>query len=103
MASVSLDDSIRYEPDEPCPPLVAVGVGAQGVLLVLAPIVLIVAVSALASGHDEQYLTWAVFVALIVSGLSHDPAGGAVWSRRSWGTCWLRGLPQTSSPSPSSR
>ena len=69
MGSVGLDDSVRYEPDETCPPLVAVGVGAQGVLLVLAPIVLIVAVSALASGHDEQYLTWAVFVALIVSGL----------------------------------
>lgn len=69
MGSVDVDDTIRYEPDEPCPPLVAVGVGAQGVLLVLAPIVLLVAVSALATGQDEQYLTWAVFVALMVSGL----------------------------------
>ena len=69
MGSVGLDDRIRYEPGERCPPLVAVGVGAQGVLLVLAPIVLIVAVSALASGQDERYLTWAVFAALAVSGL----------------------------------
>lgn len=69
MGSVDVDDGVRYEPDEPCPPLVAVGVGAQGVLLVLAPIVLLVAVSALATGQDEQYLTWAVFVALMVSGL----------------------------------
>ncbi|MDE2868072.1 MAG: hypothetical protein OXR64_11515 [Chloroflexota bacterium] len=69
MASRRRNESIRYEPDERCPPLVAVGVGAQGVLLVLAPIVLVVAVSALASGQDERYLTWAVFAALVVSGL----------------------------------
>lgn len=69
MGSVGLDDRIRYEPDETCPPLVAVGVGVQGVLLVLAPIVLVVAVSALAAGQDERYLTWAVFAALAVSGL----------------------------------
>ena len=69
MGSVGLDDRIRYEPDDACPPMVAVGVGAQGVLLVLAPIVLLVAVSALATGQDEQYLTWAVFAALMVSGL----------------------------------
>lgn len=69
MGSVGLDDGIRCEPDEACPPLVAVGIGVQGVLLVLAPIVLVVAVSALASGQDEGYLTWAVFAALILSGL----------------------------------
>lgn len=69
MASARVDEKVRYEPDEACPPLVAVGVGAQGVLLVLAPIVLLVAVSALATGQDERYLTWAVFAALIVSGL----------------------------------
>lgn len=69
MASIQADQSIRYEPDEPCPPLVAIGVGFQGVLLVLAPIVLIVAVSALAAGQDGRHLTWAVFAALIVSGI----------------------------------
>lgn len=69
MASTRSGHSIRYEPDEACPPLVAVGVGVQGVLLVLAPIVVVVAVSALATGADEHDLTWAVFAALIVSGL----------------------------------
>lgn len=69
LASIRADQSIRYEPDEPCPPLVAIGVGLQGVLLVLAPIVLVVAVSVLAAGQDEQRLTWAVFAALIVSGI----------------------------------
>ncbi len=69
MASIHAGQAIRYEPDEPCSPLVAIGVGFQGVLLVLAPIVLVVAVSALAAGQDAQHLTWAVFAALIVSGI----------------------------------
>ena len=69
MASIHAGQAIRYEPDEPCSPLVAIGVGLQGVLLVLAPIVLVVAVSALAAGQDAQHLTWAVFAALIVSGI----------------------------------
>lgn len=69
MASARVGERVRYEPDEACPPLVAIGVGVQGVLLVLAPIVLVVAVGARAAGQDEQYLTWAVFAALIVTGI----------------------------------
>ncbi len=67
--STRVDRSIRYEPEERCPSLVAIGVGVQGVLLVLAPIVLVVAVSGFATGRDDQHLTWAVFAALIVSGI----------------------------------
>lgn len=69
MRSPQPEQGIHYEPDEACPLLVAVGVGAQGVLLVLAPIVLVVAVSVLATGQGERYLTWAVFAALVVSGI----------------------------------
>ena len=36
----------------------------------LAPTVLIVAITALAAGQDERYLSWAVFAALIISGVS---------------------------------
>ena len=36
----------------------------------LAPTVLIVAITALAAGQDEGYLSWAVFVALIISGVN---------------------------------
>ena len=68
MTARRLNESIRYEPDEPCPSLVAIGVGIQGVLLVLAPIVLVVAISAFAADYGEQYLAWSVFAALIVSG-----------------------------------
>ncbi len=62
------DEAIRYQPDEPCPPLIALGVGLQGVMLVLATIVLIVAITARAGNQDESYLTWAVFASLIIAG-----------------------------------
>ena len=62
------DEAIRYEPDEPCPPLIALGVGLQGVMLVLATIVLIVAITARAGGQDDSYLTWAVFASLVIAG-----------------------------------
>ena len=60
---------IHYEPDERCPPLMSIGVGVQGVMLVLAPTVLIVAITAQAAGQGERYLSWAVFAALIIGGV----------------------------------
>ncbi len=68
MASARLNSNIRYEPDEPCPPLTAIVVGAQGILIVLAPTVLIVAITVLAAGRDELGLAWSVFAALIIVG-----------------------------------
>ncbi len=62
------DEAILYEPDDRCGPLVALGVGIQGVVLVLATIVLIVAVTARAGGQDDSYVAWAVFAALIIAG-----------------------------------
>ena len=68
MSSTRLNKNIRYQQDEPCPPLVALGVAAQGVTFVLAPTVLIVAITVLAAGQDEQFMSWAVFAALIITG-----------------------------------
>ena len=70
MFQVGVNEHIRYEPDEPCPPLVALGVGAQGVLLIVAPVVVNVAIVFRAAGQSERYLLWAVFAALVVSGIS---------------------------------
>ena len=70
MASARENKSIRYEPDEQCSPLLALGVGAQGITLVLAPTVLIVAITVLASGLGESYLTWSVFAAMIIVGIA---------------------------------
>lgn len=63
-------DRIRYEPDEPCRFHEAIGVGIQGIIIGLAPTVLIVAVTAVAAGQDDRYLSWAVFAALVISGLA---------------------------------
>ncbi|MYD17131.1 MAG: hypothetical protein F4W99_08295 [Chloroflexi bacterium] len=58
---------VQYEADQTCPPLVALVVGFQGAALVLAPTVLIVAISIRASGLDDTYLTWGVFAALLIN------------------------------------
>ena len=60
--------AIRYEADEQCPLWVAIGVGLQGTVFALAPLVLIVAITARAGGQDESYLSWAVFASLVISG-----------------------------------
>ena len=67
MTNRGSDPLVRYEPDEACPPLLAVGVGLQGIALALAPTVLVVAVTVNASGGDDGDLAWAVFAALIVN------------------------------------
>ena len=64
-----MNESIRYEADEPCPLWVSIGVGFQGVVFALAPLVLIVAVTARAGGQGESYLSWAVFASLVIAGV----------------------------------
>ena len=61
---------IRYEPDERCPPLVSIGVGLQGVLLVVAPVVVNVAIVFRTANQPERYLSWAVFAALVIGGIT---------------------------------
>ena len=70
MSRPRINPRIRYEPDEPCPPLVTFGVALQGVVLVLANTVLMVTIVVGAAGADEVYLTWAVFAALIIAGVT---------------------------------
>ena len=70
VASEGSDSTVvRYEPEDRCPPLLLLGVGVQGVMLILASVVLIVAVTARAGGQDDSYLSWAVFAALIIAGI----------------------------------
>ncbi len=74
-----MNEAIRYEADDPCPPLVCIGVGLQGVIFGLAPLVLIVAITARAGGQDESYLTWAVFAALIIAGSLTALQASRIW------------------------
>ncbi len=61
---------IRYEPDENPAPELATGLGIQLALLCVAGIVLTPAIVIRAADGGESYLNWAVFAAVIVSGLS---------------------------------
>ena len=66
---LAADEVIQYEPDDQCPLLVALGVGFQGVVLVLLQTVLCVTVIAEKGYEGDHYLTWAIFAALIISGV----------------------------------
>ena len=66
MASQSANSGIRYEPDDACPPWVAVGAAFQGIMLVLAPTVVIVAIIAKSAGQPDDVVTWAAFATLLV-------------------------------------
>ena len=74
-----LNEYIRYEPDERCPPLLSIGVALQGVMLVLGPMVLIVAIGGQAGGQGERYVSWAAFSALIIAGAITALQAGRVW------------------------
>ena len=69
MAATQGNKEIRYEVDEWCPLPLALGVGIQGIMIGLAPTILIVAITVLAANQDDRYLSWAVFAALIISGI----------------------------------
>ena len=64
-----VNEYIQYEPDDKCPPLVTLGVAAQGSVLALSNTVTIVTIFAVASGGSESYLSWAVFSSLIIAGV----------------------------------
>ena len=70
MSKPRLNRRIRYEPDDPCPPLVTLGVAFQGVVLILANTVLMVTIIVRAAGEGELYLGWAVFAALVIAGVT---------------------------------
>ncbi len=59
---------IRYEADEKPPPLLSFGLGLQLAILILGGIVLTPAIVVRAAGGTEDFLTWAVFAAVMISG-----------------------------------
>ncbi|WP_419847335.1 uracil-xanthine permease family protein [Candidatus Poriferisocius sp.] len=68
MTADSGEQPIRFEPEESCPPAIALLVGFQGAALVVAPTVLNVAIAIRSSGLDDSYLTWSVFSAMVICG-----------------------------------
>ena len=65
---MSVNEHIRYEPDDRCPLRVSTGVALQGVVISLTNTVLFVTITFRAGGQDAHYLEWAVFSALVIGG-----------------------------------
>ncbi len=62
--------AVRYEPDEKPPQTLSFGLGFQHAALCIAGVVLTPVIVIRAAGEGEPYLSWAVFAALAVSGLT---------------------------------
>ena len=62
--------ALRYEPDEKPPHALSFGLGFQHAALCIAGVVLTPVIVIRAAGEGEPYLSWAVFAALAVSGLT---------------------------------
>jgi NCS2 family nucleobase:cation symporter-2/xanthine permease XanP len=78
-SGTSTNQGIRYEAEEHCPLWVSLSVGLQGTVFALAPLVLIVAITARAGGQDEGYISWAVFASLIISGCLTALQASRLW------------------------
>ena len=65
-----LRTSIRYEPDDRPPILLAFGLGLRLAILSVAGIVLTTAIVVRAGGGTEAFLSWAVFASVGISGVS---------------------------------
>ena len=69
-AASSESTNVRFEPNERPPNTLAFGLGFQFVMLTIAGIVLTPAIVVRAAGGAEGYLSWAVFAALVICGLT---------------------------------
>ena len=70
MSQASENKEIRYEPDESPPFPVALGAGFQAAAVIVAPVVLTVVIVARIADQADSYITWGVFAALVISGLT---------------------------------
>ena len=62
--------NVRYEPNDKLPKPLAFGLGLQFAVLCIAGIVLTPAIVIRAAGAGESYLSWAVFAAVAISGVT---------------------------------
>ena len=70
MAAAQTNEQIRFEPDEACPPLLAIGVALQIVIVMLAGAIMITAIIVRAGDQSDTYLSWAIFKVLVTSGIA---------------------------------
>ena len=65
-----LQSTVRYEPDDRPPTLLAVGLGLQLAILTISGVVLTPLIVVQAAGGSDAYMMWAVFGAVLISGIS---------------------------------
>ncbi len=70
MAVERENENIRYEPDENPPSPIAVGAGLQAAAIILTPVVLTVVIVFRIADQPDAYVSWGVFAALLVSGIT---------------------------------
>ena len=70
MAAADINENVRYEPNEVPPRPVTAGAGLQAAMLIVAPVVLTVVIVARIAEQPDSYITWGVFAALLVSGVT---------------------------------
>ena len=61
---------LRYEPEEKCPPTLALASALQIFVPNTISVILLTTIVVLASGQENDYLAWAVFSGLVITGLS---------------------------------
>lgn len=62
--------SVRYQPDEQPPRALAIGLGFQAAILTFTPIITLPLVIMQAADQGEAYTSWAIFMAVLISGIT---------------------------------
>ncbi len=70
MSSEEFNEHVLFEPEENPPTLIAIGAGMQSAMVIVAPIVLTVVIVVRIAEQSADYLSWAVFAALLISGVT---------------------------------
>ena len=70
MSSAVNRQDVRYEPDERPPLPITVGLGIQYAIICIASVILTPTVMITVAGAGDDYLSWAVFAALVISGIT---------------------------------
>ncbi len=79
MGAVSVNNNVRYEPDERPPLLITAGAGLQAALSIIGGVVLGVLIVFRIAGQPEASLAWAVFAAMLVSGIATIIQATRIW------------------------
>ena len=79
MAENHASEGIRYEPDENPPLPLVIGTGIQAALVNLGGIVIGAVIVFRIAGQPESYIPWAIFAALIVSGITTFLQAARFW------------------------